>query len=155
MDWIELIRNIGQPIAWADIWGPSAWGPECGGPSSVRSGHERSRFWIRFGEMARADCVKLLEAIDKPLTSTGCGTFSTCTSAGCRRRAWHQFSVGEILDVLRLGQFDFDAFFSAQVRLSTGHVAGAEALARGTTRSLDWSFDRLRPPWNGVRRSRN
>jgi len=94
----------------------------------VLSGHERSLL-DTVAKMARAYGVKLLGAIDKPLTLDRLrNVLDVHGQQVAAAEPGHQFSVGEILDGLRLGQFD--AFFQPKVSLSTGQVAGAEALAR-------------------------
>jgi len=124
MDGMELIRNIGQ----ADSVGADSVEPGSVGAVIVLSGHERSLL-DTVAKMARAYGVKLLGAIDKPLTLDRLrNVLDVHGQQVAAAEPWHQFSVGEILDGLRLGQFD--AFFQPKVSLSTGQVAGAEALAR-------------------------
>lgn len=122
MDGMELIRNIGQSA------GSGGAGPGSVGAVIVLSGQERPVL-DTVAKMARAYGVKLLGAIDKPITLDRLRAMLDLpgpeVAAAEPRR---QFSVGEILDGVRLGQFE--ALFQPKVALSTGRVAGAEALAR-------------------------
>jgi EAL domain-containing protein (putative c-di-GMP-specific phosphodiesterase class I)/AmiR/NasT family two-component response regulator len=119
MDGLELIRNIGQ------LAGGGADGV---GAVIVLSGHERPLL-DAVAKMAHAYGVKLLGAIDKPITLDRLRTILDLpgheVSAAEPRR---QFGVGEIRDGIRAGQFV--PFFQPKVDLSTGQVTGAEALAR-------------------------
>lgn len=121
MDGMELIRNIGQS--------------DSVGAVIVLSGHERPLL-DTVAKMAHAYGVKLLGAIDKPLTLdrlqsildlSGSPAVATDPPAVATDPS-HQFSVDEILNGIRQGQFE--AYFQPKVRLSSGLLAGAEALAR-------------------------
>jgi EAL domain-containing protein (putative c-di-GMP-specific phosphodiesterase class I)/ActR/RegA family two-component response regulator len=114
MDGMELIRNIGQS--------------DSVGAVIVLSGHERPLL-DTVAKMAHAYGVKLLGAIDKPLTLDRLQNILDLSgSPAVATDPSHQFSVDEILNGIRHGQFE--AFFQPKVSLSSGHLAGAEALAR-------------------------
>lgn len=114
MDGMELIRNIGQS--------------DSVGAVIVLSGHERSLL-DTVAKMARAYGVKLLGAIDKPLTLDRLQKLlDSVGSPGTAPEPGRQFSVDEIVNGIRLGQFE--SFFQPKLSLSSGLVAGAEALAR-------------------------
>jgi EAL domain-containing protein (putative c-di-GMP-specific phosphodiesterase class I) len=114
MDGMELIRNIGRS--------------DSVGAVIVLSGHERTLLET-VAKMAHAYGVKLLGVIDKPLTLDRLqNVIDLSCSPQVTREPTHQFSVDEILYGIRHGQFE--AFFQPKVSLSTGLLAGAEALAR-------------------------
>ena len=114
MDGMELIRNIGQS--------------DRVGAVIVLSGHERSLL-DTVAKMARAYGVKLLGAIDKPLTLDRLrDLLDSSGSPAVASAPGHHFTVDEILNGIRLDQFE--AFFQPKVSLSSGLIAGAEALAR-------------------------
>jgi len=114
MDGMELIRNIGQS--------------DSVGAVIVLSGHERALL-DTVAKMAHAYGVKLLGAIDKPLTLDRLqNILDLSASPAVATDPSHQFSVDEILNGIRHGQFE--AFFQPKVSLSSGLLAGAEALAR-------------------------
>lgn len=118
MDGMELIRHLGEA---ADT-------------SSLVLASSLDRALVASVEaMARAYGVRLLGAIDKPVTSRkllplielhGLGPRAAPGPDGLVRA----FSVDEVLDGLRSGQFE--PFFQPKVDMRTGKVMGAEALAR-------------------------
>ncbi len=111
---MELIRNIGQS--------------DSVGAVIVLSGHERTLL-DTVAKMAHAYGVKLLGAIDKPLSLNRLqNILDLSNSPAVARDPSHQFSVDEILYGIRQGQFE--AFFQPKVSLSSGLLVGAEALAR-------------------------
>src|ERR1700761_6666564 len=114
MDGMELIRNIGAS--------------DSVGAVIVLSGHERS-ILDTVAKMAHAYGVKLLGAIDKPLTLDRLQNILDLPSLSvASTTAGHQFSIEEIRQGIRQAQFE--PFFQPKVILSNGLVVGAEALAR-------------------------
>ena len=140
---LAILRDIGQPvdIVISDLDMPEMDGMEfirhlgeTAGSSSLVLASSLDRALVASVEaMARAYGVRLLGAIDKPVTARklqplidlhGQGTRVARGAAGPARA----FSVEEVLAGLRGGQFE--PFFQPKVDMRTGKVMGAEALAR-------------------------
>ena len=114
MDGMELIRNLGQSNKVGAV--------------IILSGHERSLL-DTVAKMAHAYGVRLLGAIDKPLTLDRLRNILDLSNLPVVAAVTQQkFSVDEIRYGIRDGQFE--AFFQPKVRLSSGALVGAEALAR-------------------------
>jgi EAL domain-containing protein (putative c-di-GMP-specific phosphodiesterase class I)/ActR/RegA family two-component response regulator len=114
MDGMELIRNIGKSDSVGSI--------------IILSGHERSLL-DAVAKMADAYGVKLLGAIDKPLTLDRLQNLLASSGPAIPApEPGRRFSVDEILNGIQLGQFE--SFFQPKVSMSSGLIVGAEALAR-------------------------
>jgi EAL domain-containing protein (putative c-di-GMP-specific phosphodiesterase class I) len=118
MDGMEFIRHLGEAV----------------GSSSLVLASSLDRALVASVEaMARAYGVRLLGAIDKPVTARKLLPLIDLHRLGDRSARGvagpvRAFSVEEVLEGLRTGQFE--PFFQPKVDMRTGKVMGAEALAR-------------------------
>ena len=140
---LEILRNLPNPvdIVISDLDMPEMDGMEfirhlgeAAGSSSLVLASSLDRALVASVEaMTRAYGVRLLGAIDKPVTSRK--LLPMIELHGLRSRSapglmgpGRAFSVEEVLEGLRVGQFE--PFFQPKVDMRTGQVKGAEALAR-------------------------